>query len=425
MRRIAAVFFVSMLFMSISALDVSYYGTTGLGTWLTDKVDFTKDKVLVGTDSVVITKDSVPQVFTTFSLDGKLGLKLAGDRFGACVEFGASKGVYDIGDLHVTGMSLPKREGLYVSLRKWYGELYLNDYFTLLVGQTYTPANFLESSNQAFMGSNSFLNVGSLCTGRSPMLQFTFENGKSESPLKVELKAAVVKVDTTSLYLDGEAEPIINVRVPKFEGSGGIRYSNDVVSFRAKAAGGVVLNTEYISQKAQIYTKNYVNSGVFGLDLSAKVKMITLTVNGNIGKNYGLYGIYYNTHFVTKISKKVFLKELLKIFYPYGEDFDKTGGKILDSHAGAFDVILRGDVFNWLGVESGYGFLRAWHDYKAPLESFTFYETWHNVNAFYVNVMVKIYNTFSIVPEYGMYDYGPKQKHGRLTYAGLQTVFDF
>jgi hypothetical protein len=339
---------------------------------------------------------------------------------------GASKGIYDIGDLHVTGMSLPKKEGLYLYLRKWYGELFLSDYFTVLVGQTYTPANFIESSNQAFMGGNSFLNVGSLYTGRSPMFQLTCENSKSGSPVNFEFKAAVVKVDTTSLKINLISDPIINVRIPKFEGSGTIKFSNDNVSFRAKAAGGAVLRTEYISLKeGKYYTKSYINSGVFGLDLSAKVKMITLTANGNIGKNYGLYGVYFNTHFVTKITQKLFLPELIKIFYPYGEDFDKTGGKIFNSHAGAFDVILRGDICKWLSMEGGYGVLRAWHDYKGILEVYTFHETWHNVNAFYVNMMFRIFNRFDVVPEFGMYDYGPKQKHGRLTYAGLQTVFNF
>ncbi len=427
-KRIVFSFFICTGCISTFAVDVDFYGELGVGSWVTNR-NYVKDDTLVNMNDTLI-EDTIPQVFNTVMPVGKFGLKIKAERFSACVEFMVLKAIHDYADFHATGNMLPKNEKDYLHLRQWYGELYLGDYFAILAGKTYTPANLLRFSNQVMFDQNSFLNTGGLYTRRKPMLQFSVGNARTDAPLKFEIKAAGIKIDTAAISIMGESYPMINSSLPKFELGAGITYDNDLLSLLFKTGGGYV-QYEFISRDASARVRNKVQAMVAGFELAAKVGPVRLSFCSHIDQNAASYGIYWYPQFVSMPALKTQLSEPLTIFFPYGKKMDSTGawvGDIENSHSAAGGVVLRVElpgVMEWLALEAGYGIVRAWHEYDNAGGDAPFNENWHNINAFYANIEFDILECFKVTPEFGLYDYGPKWWYGRLIYGGLDARFYF
>lgn len=422
---------------SIIAVDFDFYGELGAATWITNRQYVTDDMDYFQNennewDSVKVTEDTVPQVYNSMIPVGKFGAKLKSDRFSACIEWNVLKAIHDYADFHVTGTVLPRTEADYFHLRRWFGELHVGEYFSILTGQEYTPANLFMLSNQKFMDNNNFLNTGGMYTGRKPMIQLRFSNSLSDSPFKYDIKIAGIKIDTSAFTIIVDDNPMMNTRLPKFEIGVGFNFDTDIVSILFKLGAGFV-NIEYVSTDGpEKKIRNNVQAMLVGFELAGKVGPVKLSFCSHIGQNEGLYGSYWNTNFVSIPTMKIQIVETRLIFFPYGKEEDETGkatGNILNGYSANGGLVLRGEPFEWLGIEAGYSIVRAWHDYnniKNPNSTAVPYtEAWHNIQAFYANLSFELFDCFKVTPEFGLYDYGPKLWYGRLVYAGMDLRFFF
>jgi hypothetical protein len=191
---------------------------------------------------------------------------------------------------------LEKEASDYITMKKWYVEWYINDYFTLLFGKSITPTNFFPS-NQMFWGGYGFNNVGCLSTGAYPLVQLTFKSPQ-DYIFTNEIKAAAIKVDTSVIEIKALSGAGFSYqcesKMPKLEISLKFNVEKGIFSTYGNFATGYQKYTVVLFQgtqnltKAKCYLK--VPSYVLGGDIGVKVGMVSLAVDAFYGKNIGISG---------------------------------------------------------------------------------------------------------------------------------------
>ena len=170
MKKVYIAICVLIVAIPSMAAEFDFYGKIAGGIWWNKSERLYDDSVGIEIDTInndtttIMGGDSIPLYFCELMPYGRFGVRFKGDRIGGCFEIGLRKGMYEG---HISGATAPKllvREHLAVYARKYYAEWYINDLFTLLIGQDYSPA-CLFTSNQVLYGYNGFGNSGVLYTG--------------------------------------------------------------------------------------------------------------------------------------------------------------------------------------------------------------------------------------------------------------------
>jgi len=284
---------------SICDADVDIYGNINLGVWYQKPERFYNDTIVINDTDFEIGSDSMDITLSNWIPYGTFGVKYKGGRFGGCIEMGTHLNMYDY---NFNGsFSHPitlKKNADFISLDKWYLEWYINDFFTLLAGKSFTPTNFFPS-NQLFFGGYGFNNVGCLYTGAYPMFQLTVTSPKEIFKVKI----AVIKGDTTAITIRGTEKKgddhKCSVKIPKFEG--GLKYSlaKGLFYTYGNFAGGFQKYEVVLFQDSGMVSipnkkDRYIDipSFAIGGDIGISVGPVTLAFNAFYGENIGIYGAF-------------------------------------------------------------------------------------------------------------------------------------
>lgn len=417
-------FTATSLYAAADLSNFSIYGSVKTGLWWDRYERVTDDTLTINqiNDTLfdtIVGKDPKPYNHFTLLPYGNLGIKYKGDRVGVTFDLGVSSAVKRAYLTGVTGIALLYSERYFAWVRHFFAEVYLNDFLTLLIGQDFAPTCFITTSNQVYYGENSFLNTGSLYTGRKPMIEFIVGNLKNNPTIGFEAKVAALIVDTCSVQFHQQYYPLTNTKLPKLEGGGKIQINSGSFGADLNIVGGyqlyeLVLPNEFDPKRQ--WTQP-VNCFVFGAHAGVKVSVVSLKGDFATGKNWGPYGVYIGNPFQ---EKGVSTSYLTNMFYPiYSGSLDSQNVTQYESKTTEADVVLNVKPAKWLSFEGGFGFVHASHGDTALSAK------WHDTYAGYFQAELTAWGFLTFTPEGGFYFYGPKKGYGRLIYWGLGTRVDF
>ncbi len=416
MKKILLCIIVLSAFIThTSALEFENYMKFTTGAWWMKSYRFYNDT------SFLVKEYPFPTNSGDFLTYGSFGLKAKGDKYEAIIEMGIRKTMYD------SYMSMDNKDHFYKKassapyLKKWFCNIFINDYISVLAGQDYALSCF-DASNQAFLGRNSFNNIGCLYTGRYPMIKFDFHH-----PDQIwKFQAAVLKVDTANLRIAGlynedynhvdTVRYVSEVIMPKIEGSFELNIEAGIFGLTEKFVAGFQqhkqagYNKDYFKDGAE---KHKVNSFVIGNDFRLKLWIFNFAVDVFYGQNLVQYGAYIGDAFGWWFTDKYML-----VFTPYTND-DTTNNDYLNSKVFEYAGIFNVKPTDWLHFEVGAGQVIGDHDFKG------YQEQWNPTFAWYFQAGFKIFDKIEFTPEIGQYDYGPKDGFGKYFYWGIDTYIDF
>jgi len=291
---------------------------------------------------------------TTWALQGnsRFGASVTGDTISGGLEYG-------------TG----------VNLRLLYGKWNFGG-GTLLVGQTYGPANLFYSS-QTYGGDSGMLDVGGMYTGRNGQINLSTGG----------FSLALLTPGSGAVGDDGDSDNTI----PKVEAS----YSFSAGAASAKLAAGYQTYAVEGSTDAGDYD---VTSWVLGL--GGGVNLGAVYVKGNVmtGRNVGNYGMW------TQGSSSAVI----------------SGAEIKDTTTIGALAVVGFKATDSLSFEGGYGYVSHDTDVSGSDADVT--------SVFYVQAPITVAAGFSIVPEVGMYNYHEDNAgadQGSMTYFGAKWQMSF
>jgi len=301
---------------------------------------------------------------TTWALQGN-------SRIGANVKAGDVSGAFEYG----TG----------VNVRKLYGEWNFGA-GSLLVGQTYTPANFFPS-NQVWDGDADLLPYGGVYRGRRPMVQLKFGT----------FKLAFVSPDSTSdLGTGGD----VDVTFPQVEAS--YKFKTDM--FYVDVFGGYqtyeIETPGYVASTGQGISSWDVDSYIAGVNLGLTFGPASIMGSTWLGKNTGPYGMWVES----------------------ADDpaLNAAGNEIIDNDLFGYLAVVNFKANDMLSFEAGYGHVETELDVDAAQSDDT--------DSYYVNAVITFAPGVFIVPEVGMVDYADDAAgadEGELTYFGAKWQINF
>lgn len=414
--------------------DVDFYGSINLGAWWLKYERFYDDVIYTEKDTIwdtinwipvdiiennIYGGDTLPGTNANFLPFGWFGCKFRADRFEACVEFGVDKNIRDVvvhGNATVFRVLPQKNLGIY--LRKWYFVWYINEYFDLLAGQDYSPANLFGASNQVFWDWNSFVNMGCLYTSRRPMIQFSAHDPDN----RIEGKIAVAMVDTTTIWYHNSAtlfdEYEREWKIPKLEGSFSLNLETNSIGIRFQCAGGfqTYKSVFYSDELPLEEQKTDITSYVFGADIGLKLwNLIHVSYDVFHGQNIGCYGVRAGDPF--GFWRRSIYNSL---FYPIDHGQSDEEDRIKNGNTTAMCVIAGFRPKDFLFFEAGGGTLFGNHEYEEFKNSWT-----HKTYAWYFQTELTAVDKITFTPEIGQYVYGPKKGFGRYLYYGMKTGIEF
>jgi hypothetical protein len=291
---------------------------------------------------------------TTWALQGN-------SRIGANVKAGDVTGAFEYG----TG----------VNVRKLYGEWNFGA-GALLVGQTYTPANFFPS-NQVWGGDADLLPYGGIYRGRHPMIQLKFGT----------FKLAFVSPDAVSDLGTGVGT---EATFPQIEAS--YKFKTDM--FYVDVFGGY---QTYELRDAQGLD---VDSYIAGANLGLTFGPASIMGGAWLGKNTGPYGMW-----VESADDPV---------------LNAAGTEIIDNDLFGWLAVVNFKANDMLSFEAGYGHVETELDVDAAQADDT--------DSYYVNAVITFAPGVFIVPEIGMVDYqddAAGADQGDNTYFGAKWQINF
>ncbi len=418
------------------AVETEMYGDFSALTFWVKPKRFDKDSagevpddttVFPWTYKTVYASDSVDLVLNDWLPSGKFGVNFKMAQFGACIEFGVGKNAFDakmVGSQ--TTRYLFQKYGYFVTANKWYADWSINDYFTLLVGQDYTPANFF-SSNRMVGPKIGYANMGCLYIGPRPMFQL----GISTEENIVEAKFAVVKADTQTIVVrhHAVAKYVNEVTVPKLEGS--VQFNKDfseLFGLRVNAVGGYqnyitfkYPTLEMINPKKEDNSID-VTSYLVGGELSVRVWQVSLLYSMFHGQNLGPYGIKIGEPHTWwrvddfKYAKVYYPNQALDTIIedPVTFEYDTTWSNH-NSKVTEMSLILNFKINDYITLEGGFQEMFGEHGYKE------FNDLWLDRSnySWYAQSVFTMLENMNLTLEGGYTKFGKFKGFGELYYWGL------
>ena len=307
----------------------SFYGSARMGTFYTSQDEDAGDDKQVAWGGL--------------QGNSRIGANVSGDTVGGRFEYGSGP-----------------------NLRLLYGTWNFGG-GTLLVGQTYGPANIFQSS-QVYGGDAGMLNVGGFYTGRNPQIAVSAGG----------FKIALLTPRSGAVGVDGDSDNTM----PKVEGS----YSFSAGAVKITAAAGYQTYAVEGSSDAGDYD---VTSWVVGGGANVNLGPAYVKVGAMTGRNVGNYGMWTTGASGATISGAAI------------EDTTTVGGI----------AVVGFKASDQLKFEGGYGYV----NHSADDDDTT--------SVFYVQAPITVASGFYIVPEAGMYNY--HEDSGKMTYFGAKWQMNF
>lgn len=279
-----------------------------------------------------------------------------------------------------------------VITRKLYGT-YDMGWGSLLVGQNNPILGNMFYSNQVFFDDLDLCGWGAIFETRLPQVK-----------LKVKgLEIALIK-DKSSSALNAATgtgnSGDVDVLMPKLE----IGYHIDQPRFFADVFGGVFsFKVEDVMLSSVNYGDETVNCWVAGAGGGLKLDPAYIKAQVYYAQNGKNFGLFHQD--------------------AVGALFDASGSVVNETNMGTHLVV--GSKVGKCTVEAGFGY--AYSQLEDPVGSYG--DDKNTVMSYYLNAVVPIYGSFSIVPEVGILDYGDNSfgdDEEKLTkYVGAKWQIDF
>jgi len=470
-KTIKSLVFLSVLTLPVHAAPtIEYYGSMAFGTWWGKEWDFTDSLIQKNDFDTIMGEDPSPVTNLDIMPFGTLGLDIAKENLKFLFELGIGKTAYDFkyGQSATSGNFLVKKNGYFARFNKFYADWSINDHLSLQIGQNTTPAGF-STSSQAYFGGNGLNNCGVLDNGNRPMLQFQAKNDFGNT-IKINAKAAVIMVDTMLMTnptdfrtkdtmvtdsISGQmfmkAKVIENIitnepknlkadmQIPKIESSLEVDFYYKLINYRLQLTGGfqqysIVFKKPIDYVNGNVYPKAALQSYVWGVDNKLSLGAVSIGYSCSGGKNLGIYGTNIGNPFKWRGNTDA---AIVNIFYPWAAEpgtsrtnpypintlldpeVAKSAKTVYNSYALEMAGIGRIQPWHFMAIEGGYGLVKVNHDDELRNEY------WHDTHAWYGQIEITIAKTFTITPEVGNFNYGPRYTQGKLFYWGMNSKVKF
>lgn len=425
-----ALFFLALAAFVVPALaeeekSWDIYGSVRMHAAYWDRT-FWYEKVLDATGNPVgDLNDSVPLQRMIWDLQpnsrfGALGKK---GKFGYRFELGWSPVLKEakITVDNQGGSTVDKKFRNALILRRLYGECYLNDNATLLIGQEWNITNFLNSS-QIFEMEAGLGNVGELFTGRSPQVKFSYKD-KIGNAMDFCTEFAVVKSDTFTVQLNGLKSTESEEKIPKLEFGGTFNFTQDFFSAKTKIVAGME-RYDIITNRLAADTTTHTDkifANVLGGSAELSVWKFGLKCTYAQGKNLGSYGVWLGDPEGWREAGPS-AKNDINMLYPYWGMKDTVGSALPDSlqpstfkqqlcnaSAKGGSLIFLFKPLDWVTLETGGGLAILDH------EAFDYWSLKDNKRkpnifnrlSYYGNCQFRTFDGhLLIIPEYSFTDLG-------------------
>lgn len=439
MKKIVTMLASIVFTLSANAGDFDLYGKFQLGAWWLRTNHFYNDTMGMVIDTVttdtsyLFGEDSIPPVvYNDWMPVGTFGAKIKADRFGGCIEFGIGRNIYDAiltGDPNLR--IVQKKDGYFLSVKRWYAEWYINSLFTFLTGQDLTPTTFLQC-NKVLGNEQGYNFLGCLYTDFQPMFQLTFQDQDSQ----FEGKIAAIKVDTTLILIQDKTEActyVADSKIPKIEGSFKVNFDKETFGINCMIAGGFQqYSTTGFNQQLNIEeAQQTITSYLVGGDLGIRFGPVSLIYNGFHGKNIGTYGVNVGPFYGWWRESDY---EYERMFFPVHakvppKNVNDTNivWEVFNSSATEMALILNFKPTDFLSFDGGFGLLFGEHEldtwnkrWQECIEDVPF-----DSYSWYAQMQLVISEHITLAPEIGQYVFGRWRGFGKFLYWGFQVGFDF
>ncbi|MDY6791473.1 MAG: porin [Thermodesulfobacteriota bacterium] len=256
----------------------------------------------------------------------------------------------------------------------------------LLIGQTYTPADYFYS-NSVYDGDGDLLGVGQFYSGRLPMIQLKVAG------FKVALVKPNVEDYTQVPAVNYDADTVF----PKIELSYG--FKTDMFFFDVFGGYQVV---EYESTTAALPDADDVESYILGGGGGVNFGPVFIKAMAHISQNAGDYGSY-NPHDVVDSAS-----------------ISPATGNVEDNDGMGYLGVVGFKLGDAATIEGGYGYQENDTGIAGDKEDET--------SQYYVNCTINIAPGFFIVPEVGKIDRDKDENNadeGDITYFGAKWQINF
>jgi hypothetical protein len=293
-------------------------------------------------------------------------------------------------------------------LRRLYGEWFINDYFTLLIGHEWNIANFLTSS-QVFDMEQGLGYCGALCTGRKPQVRFIYNHVLE--PINWKAEFAVAKTDTFITWTQADGTEEAEELMPKLEGGVSFGFSSEIFDANAQIIAGT---TRYRQRNNRALLEDDVVSKIktecYAFLVDFRIWKFKANVQGAMGTNLAAYGVYMG-------DPEGFRQDLdMLIFYPsWGFKDKQAQDSLWYSITAPFIkqgcMIVNFKPFPWIAAEWGGGLIDVESGDLQIIEGASNVPNVFRRFAWYANIQFSFLDDhIFIVPEYSTSDFGGGRK---------------
>lgn len=407
--------------------DWEFYGSARMTGAYWDRVLWYRDSVAYDPSTYLEDPVRLKRMIWDLEWMSRFGAFIKKDKYGFRFEAGWGTAMRQLNvDFVQQNVAAKYRDAMV--LRRLYGEWFINDNFTLLVGQEWCIANFFPSA-QIFDMESGLCYSGALFTGRKPQIKITGALKDIVPMLNAKAEFALVKPDTfivkTSHDYDLGAEEII----PKIEGGVTIDFKTGLIDVKTQLVAGIN-RYNIVANRNSLVAENTRRSLVQAqclagcIDLTIWKARISFSVAQ--GKNLASYGVLMGNPWGDRTDLEIM------VFYPEW-DFDETDSLVehlcnvftrqgcavfnikplsfLAGEVGAGKILNYPDAFTYLRHQEGYrtNFNRRW--------------------AWYANLQFTLLDShLLVIPEYSFSDIGggtnTPPNNGKWHAYGLLIQFD-
>ncbi len=365
------------------------------GHWYQD------DSLYSGDDTL-----QVERFYFDLQFNSRFGASYTGGKIGFRFEAGWGYVLRDF-NMEVVGgevQSKSQRVRDALTLRRLYGEWYINEYFKLLVGKEWNIANFL-NSGQIFNNDMALVYSGALYTGRKPQIKFTYEH--SMEPLNWKVEAAVAKTDTFMIATQSDGTEENEELIPKFEGGATFGYSSELFDATVRAVGGFTryrqLNNRALGADDDVST---IKAECYAFEIGLRLWKFKAIFDFAWGTNLAAYGVFMGDPEGYRMDAD------MEIFYPVW-GFKDTTAQNNSEYSVCSPFIKQGCLivnfkpFPWLAAEWGGGKVETEPTEIGLLEKAEGTKNALKRSAWYANLQfILVDGHLHIIPEFSFSDLG-------------------
>ncbi len=405
MKRI---FFISAIltmavlsFAEESGSDWNLYGSARVvgaqwnrGHWYQD------DSLYTGDDTL-----EVKSIKFDMQFNSRFGASYKGEKLGFRFEAGWGYVLRDF-NMEVTGgevQSKSQRVRNALTLRRLYGEWFINEYFSMLVGHEWSIANFL-NSGQIFDNDMGLVYCGALYTGRKPQIRFSYKHDLEPFNWKTEI--SVAKNDTFMVATQSDGTEENEEILPKFEGGVSVGFSTELFDANAQFIGGFTRYRQHNNRELEDDVISIIKTECYAFEVGLRFWKLKTVFDFAWGTNLAAYGVFMGDPEGYRMDPD------MKIFYPFwGFKDDSAQANLVYSACSPFIkqgcVIVNFKPFPWIAAEWGGGMVITEPSAIDLLELAEGKKNAFKRMAWYANLQFSFVDDHVfIIPEYSFSDLG-------------------